>query len=84
MHLGVHGHPATLHLETLWIRNVTITTGLVDTAATPTLLRLLASGQLDVSSFLTHRFALGEIVQAYEVFADPAQSGALKVLLSAA
>src|SRR5205807_1708844 len=24
--VGVHGHPATLHLETLWIRDVTITT----------------------------------------------------------
>jgi alcohol dehydrogenase len=28
--IGVHGTPATLHLEDLWIRNVTITTGLVD------------------------------------------------------
>jgi len=41
--IGVHGEPATLHLEELWIRNVTITTGLVDTYATPTLLRLVAS-----------------------------------------
>ena len=29
--IGVHGHAAALHLETLWIRDVTITTGLVDT-----------------------------------------------------
>ncbi|HEX6237279.1 MAG TPA: alcohol dehydrogenase catalytic domain-containing protein [Acidimicrobiales bacterium] len=29
--IGVHGTPATLHLEDLWIRDVTITTGLVDT-----------------------------------------------------
>src|SRR6266545_849419 len=28
--VGVHGKPATLHLESLWIRDVTITTGLVD------------------------------------------------------
>ena len=68
--IGVHGRPATLHLEDLWIRNVTITTGLVDTATTPTLLRLLADGQLDVSSFLTHRFPLPDILQAYEVFGD--------------
>jgi alcohol dehydrogenase len=80
--IGVHGRPATLHLETLWIRNVTITTGLVDTTTTPTLLRLLANGQLDVSSFLTHRFPLTDIDQAYEIFADPSQSGALKVLLT--
>ena len=37
--VGVHGHPATLHLEKLWIRDVTITTGLVDTFTTPRLLR---------------------------------------------
>ncbi|MEO6088172.1 MAG: alcohol dehydrogenase catalytic domain-containing protein, partial [Umezawaea sp.] len=35
--IGVHGKPVTLHLEDLWIRNVTITTGLVDTKSTPTL-----------------------------------------------
>ena len=29
--IGVHGHSATLHLEKLWSRDVTITTGLVDT-----------------------------------------------------
>ena len=33
--VGVHGHPATLHLEKLWIKDVTITTGLVDTFTTP-------------------------------------------------
>ena len=81
--IGVHGRPATLHLESLWIRNVTITTGLVDTVTTPTLLRLLAAGQLDVSSFLTHRFAMSDMLQAYEVFAEPAASGALKVLIGA-
>src|SRR5580704_6499321 len=39
--IGVHGKPATLHLEELWTKDVTITTGLVDTYSTPTLLRLL-------------------------------------------
>ena len=48
--IGVHGKPATLHLEDLWIRNVTITTGLVDTNSTPTLLRMLTAGQLDVDA----------------------------------
>ena len=58
--IGVHGTPATLHLEDLWIRNVTITTGLVDTYSTPTLLRLLAAGQLDASRLVTHHFSLDE------------------------
>ncbi len=51
--IGVHGKPATLHLEDLWIRNVTITTGLVDTYSTPTLLKLVATGQLDTSAMIT-------------------------------
>jgi alcohol dehydrogenase len=81
--VGVHGHPATLHLETLWIKNVTITTGLVDAYSTPTLLRLIAEGRLDPLPFATHRFKLSEIMQAYDVFADPAHSNAIKVVLSA-
>jgi alcohol dehydrogenase len=80
--IGVHGKPATLHLEDLWIRNITITTGLVDTFTTPTLLRMLAAGHLGSGQIVTHRFALGDILQAYDVFADPARSGALKVVLT--
>ena len=48
--VGVHGHPATLHLEKLWIRDVTIMTGLVDTFSTPRLLELIASGRLDADA----------------------------------
>jgi alcohol dehydrogenase len=82
--VGVHGHPATLHLERLWIRNVTITTGLVDTSSTPTLLRLVAEGRLDPRPFATHRFAQDDILDAYQVFADAAKTDALKVVLTAA
>ncbi len=80
--IGVHGKPATLHLEELWARNVTITTGLVDTYSTPTLLRMLEAGQLDVSHMITHRFGFDDFIEAYEVFADPAHTGALKVLVT--
>jgi alcohol dehydrogenase len=80
--IGVHGKPATLHLEDLWIRNVTITTGLVDTYSTPTLLKMLGAGQLDVSHMITHRFGFDDFLRAYEVFADPTHTGALKVLVT--
>ena len=79
--VGVHGAPVTLHLEDLWIRNVTITTGLVDTSSTPMLLRMLAAGRLDTSRFITHRFGLDEMDEAYDVFARPQDSDALKVAL---
>jgi alcohol dehydrogenase len=81
--IGVHGKPATLHLEDLWIRNVTITTGLVDTWSTPTLLRLVSSGQLDSRQFITHRFAVSDILRAYDVFSAAADTAALKVVMSA-
>ncbi|HEX5203834.1 zinc-dependent alcohol dehydrogenase family protein [Paractinoplanes rhizophilus] len=80
--VGVHGKPVTLHLEDLWIRNVTITTGLVDTYSTPKLLDMLVAGQLDLGHMVTHRFGIGDFMQAYDVFADPARTGALKVVLS--
>jgi len=81
--IGVHGKPATLHLEDLWIRNVTITTGLVDAYSTPTLLRLIGAGQIDPAQLVTHHFALDDFEHAYEVFADAADTGALKVVVSA-
>jgi alcohol dehydrogenase len=79
--VGVHGAPATLHLESLWIRNVTITTGLVDTYTTPRLLGMLAAGQLQLPGLVTHRFGLDEMQEAYDVFSRPAETGALKVAL---
>jgi alcohol dehydrogenase len=80
--IGVHGTPVTLHLEDLWTRDVTITTGLVDTYSTPTLLRLVAGRQVDVQRFVTHRFPLGDIMEAYDVFSRAAETAALKVVLT--
>ncbi len=81
--VGVHGHSATLHLETLWIRDLTITMGLVDTFTTPRLLDLVAEGKLDTLPFATHFFPLGETMSAYDTFADAATTNALKVVLTA-
>jgi alcohol dehydrogenase len=81
--VGVHGHSATLHLETLWIRDVTITTGLVDTITTPQLLKLIESRRLDPAPFATHRFSLSQTEEAYDVFAAAAETHALKVVLTA-
>ena len=80
--IGVHGEPATLHLEDLWIRNVTVTTGLVDTYSTPTLLRLAQGHHIDAGRFVTHHFTLDQFEQAYDVFSRAADTGALKVVLT--
>jgi alcohol dehydrogenase len=79
--IGVHGKPAALHLEDQWIRDITVTTGLVDTYSTPTLLRLVASGQLEAARLVTHRFGFDDFNQAYEVFSHAGDTGAIKVVL---
>lgn len=80
--IGVHGKSATLHLETLWSRNVTITTGLVDTFSTGTLLTMLGTGQLNTHRLISHRFHMDDMLSGYNTFADAANTGALKVTLS--
>jgi alcohol dehydrogenase len=81
--VGVHGKCATLHLEKLWIRDVLITTGLVDTNTTPKLLKLIEGGRLDPTVFATHHFALDQAEEAYDVFGAAAETHALKVVLEA-
>jgi alcohol dehydrogenase len=79
--IGVHGKPATLHLERDWTRDLTITTGLVDTFTIPTLMELVRTRQIDARKFITHRFTMDEFETAYDVFARAADTGALKVII---
>jgi len=80
--VGVHGKSAPLHLETLWSKNITITTGLVDTITTPLLLKTVQAEKLKPSRLITHRFALADILQAYDTFSNAAATKSLKVLLT--
>jgi alcohol dehydrogenase len=81
--IGVHGVKVDLHLENLWDRNITITTRLVDTVSTPMLLNSLRSHKIDPKQLITHRFKLGEILDAYETFGRAADTHALKVIIEA-
>ena len=80
--IGVHGEPATLHLEELWIKNVTITTGLVDTYSTPRLLELVVSHHVDAKKFVTHHFTFDQFLDAYDTFSRAADTRALKVVIT--
>ncbi len=81
--IGVHGKSATLHLETLWSRTITLTTRLVDTATTPMLLKAVLSGRIDPRKLISHRFALEDAMKAYDAFSNAAEEKALKVILKA-
>lgn len=80
--VGVHGIKVDLHLERLWSQNVAITTRLVDTVSTPMLLKTVQSRRLDPGQLITHRFALGDILSAYDTFSRAADTRALKVIIS--
>jgi alcohol dehydrogenase len=80
--VGVHGKSVALHLETLWSKNITITTRLVDNITTPLLRKTILSGKLDPRSLITHRYPFSEVMSAYETFANAARERALKVILS--
>jgi len=81
--IGVHGVPVALHLERLWDRNISMTTRLVDTASTPMLLKLLASGRIEPKRLITHHFKLDQILDAYDTFGRAPETRALKVIIEA-
>lgn len=81
--IGVHGQKVDLHLESLWDRNIAITTRLVDTVSTPMLLKTLCAHSLDPLALITHHFTLDQILEAYATFANASETHALKVIIEA-
>jgi alcohol dehydrogenase len=81
--VGVHGKPVELPLQDLWISNSTISMGLVNTNTSGILLKLLAQKRIVAEHFISHTFALADILEAYEVFGNAAETKALKVVLDA-
>lgn len=80
--VGVHGKPVDLQIQDLWIKNITITTGLVNTNTTPMLLKTVTSGKLEPQKLITHHFTLSEIKKAYEVFGNASKEKVIKVIIT--
>ncbi len=79
--IGVHGKSVELKLNELWIKNIDISMGLVNTNTLGMLLKLVAEHQLPVDKFVTHEFDFDHMIEAYEVFGHAALNDALKVLI---
>ncbi|QEE61177.1 zinc-dependent alcohol dehydrogenase family protein [Salinibacterium sp. dk2585] len=79
--VGVHGKPVEFALNELWIRNITVSTGLVNTNTSAMLLKLVTQHRLPVEEFVTHEFSFDQIEEAYEIFGNAAKHDALKVLI---
>ena len=80
--LGVHGKPATLHLERMWQKNFTFTAGLVHTTTIPMLMKGVRKGSLDPTLLISHQFNLNDIEDAYDTFSNAEKHRSLKVILS--
>lgn len=79
--IGVHGHSVNLEIQKLWIQNITITMGLVNTNTIPMLLKTVTSGKIDPNKLITHHFKLDDVLKAYEVFGNAAKEKAMKVII---
>jgi len=80
--VGVHGKSVELRLQDLWIKDISITTGLVSATTTPMLLKLVAQGKLTPDKFVSHRFTFDKILDAYDTFSRAAETKALKVIIT--
>lgn len=81
--VGVHGQKVDFEIQDLWIKNLTITTGLVNTNTTPMLLKAASTNKLPLNKLITHHFKLSEIEHAYDVFLNASKEKAMKVIIDA-
>lgn len=82
--VGVHGKPVEMELQKLWIRNLTITTGLVSANTTGMLLKAVQNTKLPIENLATHHFTWDEFEKAWEVFINADEHKSMKVIIDAA
>ncbi len=80
--VGVHGQKVDFEIQDLWIKNLTITTGLVNTNTTPMLLKTVAANKIDLTKMITHRFTLDQVMEAYDVFLNASREKAMKIIIT--
>ncbi|MGV9868442.1 alcohol dehydrogenase catalytic domain-containing protein [Rhodococcus koreensis] len=80
--IGVHEEPATLHLETLWAKQITLTTGIPSALSVPSLMKAITAGTFDPTALISHRLSLSDMEKGYDIFKNAAETDALKVVLS--
>ena len=80
--IGVHGKPVQLAMEKLWDRNITLTTRLVDAVSTPMLMKTIVSGKIHPKKLISHRFAMNDLLKAYETFGNALKEHTMKVIIN--
>ncbi len=80
--IGVYSQSAELHKEELWVKNITIRMGVVNTTTIPLLIKTIQSGKLDPGQLITHRFPFASALLAYDIFANAGKEHAVKIILN--
>lgn len=80
--VALYDRPQVLPLPDMYGKNLTFKTGGVDGCDCDEILRLIASGQIDTTPLITHRFPLNEIEEAYRIF-ENRLDGVIKVAVTA-
>jgi len=68
--IGVFEKPQNLPLNTLWIKNIRISMGLVNANRIPELIKLIQNKKIDTNFLCTHRAPLNNILEGYDVFGN--------------
>ncbi|MGE5416467.1 MAG: zinc-dependent alcohol dehydrogenase [Acidobacteriota bacterium] len=68
--VGIGPPKIEFHMDRFFFRNLTMKGGYVPLTQMKRLLTLIETGRLDVSSLITHRLPLTDIVEGYNIFAD--------------
>lgn len=66
--IGVFEKPQTLPMNTLWIKNINISMGLVNANRIPELIKLIKAGKINMKFLCTHHAPLNDIMKGYDIF----------------
>lgn len=78
--VGVGPSVFKVNVGTMFMKNLTFKTGLVNLNQMDRLMKLIEEGRLDVSPIITHEIPLGDIIDGYQMFADRADN-CIKVMI---
>ncbi|AKU79935.1 alcohol dehydrogenase catalytic domain-containing protein [Spiroplasma turonicum] len=79
--VGVFGEPVKFNMQDLWIKNITLTTGLVNAYSSKNLIKMIDNGELVVDKLFSHNFNFNNFLEAFDVFKNAKDNKALKVLI---
>ena len=80
--IGVHGAPVEIEMNKYWIMNIRLSMGLVNAVEGERLLGGIKDGKFEAENLVTHRFAMEDMMEAYETFRNAKETKAMKVIIT--